>query len=185
MKVLKSQSQLSVYAPMVLIFLNLYCWENTLFLFASMKHLLILEILQETASEFPTLAATQREMETSIQPLKKQTANHLPVILKSYRYLNPLQIFFEFFTIISGFYYSSRDTIPLSFPALKVCFVCCQKCRRSGAKFRPNSRRSERGLRLVSTGTYSSSENAAPCSGFSSVSMRSASFFWWLSVCAA
>jgi hypothetical protein len=47
------------------------------------KHWLILEILQETASEFPNLAAPQRELETSIQPLKKPTANHLPVILKS------------------------------------------------------------------------------------------------------
>jgi hypothetical protein len=28
-----------------------------------MKHLLILEILQEAASEFPTLAAPQRELE--------------------------------------------------------------------------------------------------------------------------
>jgi hypothetical protein len=27
--------------------------------------------------------ALQRELETSIQPLKKPTANHLPVILKS------------------------------------------------------------------------------------------------------
>jgi hypothetical protein len=28
------------------------------------------------------LAAAQREMEISIQPLKKQTANRLPVVLK-------------------------------------------------------------------------------------------------------
>jgi hypothetical protein len=54
------------------------------FLLPSIKTLLILEILQEAASEFPTLAAPQRELETSIQPLKKPTANHLPVILKSY-----------------------------------------------------------------------------------------------------
>jgi hypothetical protein len=47
-----------------------------------MKHLIILEILQEAASEFLPLAAPQRELETSIQPLKKPTANHLPVILK-------------------------------------------------------------------------------------------------------
>jgi hypothetical protein len=39
---------------------------------------------QEAASEFPILAAPQRELETSIQPLKKPTANHLSVILKSY-----------------------------------------------------------------------------------------------------
>ncbi len=44
---------------------------------------LILEILQEAASEFPTLAEPQREWEASIQPVKKPTANHLPVILKS------------------------------------------------------------------------------------------------------
>jgi hypothetical protein len=48
-----------------------------------MKTLTILEILQEAASEFPTPAAPQRELETSIQPLKQLTANHLPVILKS------------------------------------------------------------------------------------------------------
>jgi hypothetical protein len=34
---------------------------------------LILEILQEATSEFPTLAAPQRELETSSQPLKKPT----------------------------------------------------------------------------------------------------------------
>jgi hypothetical protein len=35
------------------------------------------------SSEFPNLAAPQRKLETSTQPLKKPTANHLPVILKS------------------------------------------------------------------------------------------------------
>jgi hypothetical protein len=39
-----------------------------------MKTLTNSEILQEAALEFPTLAATQRELETSIQPLKKLTA---------------------------------------------------------------------------------------------------------------
>jgi hypothetical protein len=47
------------------------------------KHLLILKILQEAASEFPTLPTPHRDLETSIQPLKKPTANHLPVILKN------------------------------------------------------------------------------------------------------
>jgi|LakMenEpi03Aug12_release.lakeMendotaPanAssembly.Ray.scaffolds.fasta_scaffold2354399_1 hypothetical protein len=32
------------------------------------------KILQEAASEFPTLAAPLRELETSIQPMKKPTA---------------------------------------------------------------------------------------------------------------
>jgi hypothetical protein len=40
-----------------------------------------LEILQEAASELPTLTAPQREFETSI--LKRRTANHLSVNLKS------------------------------------------------------------------------------------------------------
>jgi hypothetical protein len=48
-----------------------------------MKKLTILDILQEATSEFPTLAAPQKELKTSIQPLKQLTANHLPVILKS------------------------------------------------------------------------------------------------------
>jgi hypothetical protein len=47
------------------------------FMLASMK-------TQVAASEFPILAAPQRELETSIQPLKRPTANHLSVILKSY-----------------------------------------------------------------------------------------------------
>jgi hypothetical protein len=59
------------------------------------KHLLILEILKEAASEFPTLAAPQRELETSIQLLKKPTANYLPVILKSNT--ETRLTFFEFF----------------------------------------------------------------------------------------
>jgi hypothetical protein len=37
---------------------------------------------QEAALEFPTLAKPQRQLETSIQPLKKPTAIHLSVILK-------------------------------------------------------------------------------------------------------
>jgi hypothetical protein len=55
----------------------------------------------------------QRELGTSIQPLKKPTANHLPVILKSNTEtrLNFVEFFtifssayrkVEFFTIISG-----------------------------------------------------------------------------------
>ncbi len=39
--------------------------------------------MEEAASEFLTQAAPQRELETSVQPLKKLTANHLPVIFKS------------------------------------------------------------------------------------------------------
>ncbi len=46
-------------------------------------HLLILEILEETTSGFPTLAVPQRELETSIKPFKKLTGNHLLVILTS------------------------------------------------------------------------------------------------------
>jgi len=38
---------------------------------------------QVAASEFPIPAEPQRELETSIQPLKRPTANHLCVILKS------------------------------------------------------------------------------------------------------
>ncbi len=54
-----------------------------MFLLASLKTLTNSGDLQKAASEFPTLAAPQRELEISIQPLKKPTANHLPVILKS------------------------------------------------------------------------------------------------------
>jgi hypothetical protein len=43
----------------------------------------ILEILQEAASNFQLWRHLNGELETSIQPLKKPTANHLPVILKS------------------------------------------------------------------------------------------------------
>ncbi len=48
-------------------FLHLDCQEKILFKFllAYMKTL-ILEILQEAASEFPTLAAPQRELQSSI-----------------------------------------------------------------------------------------------------------------------
>jgi hypothetical protein len=53
------------------------------FLLASTKTLPNSGGVQEATSEFPTLATPQRELETSIQPLKKLTANHLPVILKS------------------------------------------------------------------------------------------------------
>jgi hypothetical protein len=66
-----------------------------------MKHLLILEVLQKAASEFPTLAAHQRDLETSIQLLKKPTANHLRVTLK----VMPKQASkcIEIFTIISAY----------------------------------------------------------------------------------
>ncbi len=52
---------------MVFNFLHLICQEKILFKFllAYMKTL-ILEILQEAASEFPTPAAPQRELQTSI-----------------------------------------------------------------------------------------------------------------------
>ncbi len=62
-----------------LIFLHLNCEDNNFLssCLLRLKNLLILEILQEALSEFPTLAAPQRELETSIQPLKKLTANHL------------------------------------------------------------------------------------------------------------
>jgi hypothetical protein len=62
-----------------LIFCILIIKKNT---FQVLACLLILDILQEAASEFPSLVAPQRKLETSIQPLKKPTANHLPVILK-------------------------------------------------------------------------------------------------------
>ncbi len=96
LKVLKIKFVLSVYAPMACnFFFILIVKESSCLLL--WKHLLILEILQEAASEFPT----QRELETPIQPLKKPTANHLPVILKSDTETHPLQNFLEFFTIIS------------------------------------------------------------------------------------
>jgi hypothetical protein len=65
------------------------------------KHLLILEILQEAASEFPTLVPPQRELETSNQPLKKPNANQLPVILKS-NTKTRFRFFFKSFTTISS-----------------------------------------------------------------------------------
>jgi hypothetical protein len=62
--------------------------------------LTFLEILQEAASEFPCLAAPQRELETSIQPLKKPSQSSVcdfwKVIPKSASKV------FEFFTIIAG-----------------------------------------------------------------------------------
>jgi hypothetical protein len=51
---------------------------------------------QKAASEFPTLAAPQRELETSIQPLKKPTANHLLCDFEKLR-RNPLQNFLNFY----------------------------------------------------------------------------------------
>jgi hypothetical protein len=44
---------------------------------------------------------TQRKLKTSIQSLKKPTANHLPVILKSNK-PKPFSKIIELFTIISG-----------------------------------------------------------------------------------
>jgi hypothetical protein len=40
-------------------------------------------LTNQAASEFPTLMAPQRELENSIQPLKKLTANHMLLIMKS------------------------------------------------------------------------------------------------------
>jgi hypothetical protein len=64
---LKNQSVLSLFALMVFYFLHLNCQEKILlkFLLAYMKTL-ILDISQEAASEFPTLAAPQRELQASI-----------------------------------------------------------------------------------------------------------------------
>jgi hypothetical protein len=60
------------------------------------------EDLQEAPSEFPTLATPQREMETSNQPLKKTTANHLRLIFKSNTLTLPASKMFEVFTLVSG-----------------------------------------------------------------------------------
>jgi hypothetical protein len=60
-----------------------------------------MEISQIAASEFLTLVAPQRELETSIQPLKKPPANHLSVILKSSTKTR-FRFFFKSFTTISS-----------------------------------------------------------------------------------
>jgi hypothetical protein len=78
LKVLKIKSVLCVHALMVFNFICILIVKKNIFLSSCLllwKHLLILEI--------KTLVAPQRELETSIQPLKNTSANHLPVILKS------------------------------------------------------------------------------------------------------
>ncbi len=77
LKVLKIKS---VYVLMGFNFLRKILFK---FLLASMKTLTNSRDLKEAASEFPNSAATQRELETSFQPLKKPIANHLRVILKT------------------------------------------------------------------------------------------------------
>ena len=77
LKVLKIKSVLCVHALMVFNFICILIVKKNIFLSSCLllwKHLLILEI--------KTLVAPQRELETSIQPLKNTSANHLPVILK-------------------------------------------------------------------------------------------------------
>jgi hypothetical protein len=57
---------------------------------------------RSTASEFPTLAVPQRELQTSNQPLKKPTANHLHVKSITGTLPKPSSNYFKFFTIISA-----------------------------------------------------------------------------------
>jgi hypothetical protein len=75
LKALKIKSVFSVYAPIV----------YNYFAFELLGKILVKFLLSLTGNRIiiPTLAIPQRELETSIQPLKKLTVNPLLLILKS------------------------------------------------------------------------------------------------------